>query len=75
MTDLDTGRQLLVRLNDRGPADPGRLIALTPAAAALLGIPRDGVARVRVQLEVAPSEALRDALGAGPKGAPPRSAR
>ena len=68
VTNLDTGRQLLLRLNDRGPADPGRLIALTPAAAALLGIPRDGVARVRVQLEVAPSEALRDALGAGPKG-------
>lgn len=69
VTDLDTGHQVLVRLNDRGPDDPGRLIALTPRAAFLLGIPPGGEARVRVQLEVGPSETLRDALGAGPKGA------
>ncbi len=48
VTDLDTGRQVLVRLNDRGPDDPGRLIALTPRAASLLGIPSGGEARVRV---------------------------
>lgn len=66
VTNLDLGRQVLVRLNDRGPADPGRLIALAPRAAALLGIPPGGTARVRVQVEEAPSEALRDALGAAP---------
>ena len=69
VTDLDTGRQIEVRVNDRGPADPGRVIALTPGAAALLGIPPGGSARVRVQVEPGPSEALRDALGGAPKDA------
>jgi rare lipoprotein A len=45
VTNLDTGRAVMVRVNDRGPVDPGRLIAVTPRVAALLGI--RGVARVR----------------------------
>lgn len=68
VTNLDAGRQALIRLNDRGPDDPGRLIALTPRAAAVLGIPPGGTARVRVQLEAEPTAALRESLGAGPRG-------
>jgi rare lipoprotein A len=56
VTDLDTGRAVMVRVNDRGPADPGRLIAVTPRVAALLGI--RGVARVRVQFDAPLSMAL-----------------
>jgi rare lipoprotein A len=65
VTDLQTGRQLLLRLNDRGPADPGRILAVTPYAAQLLGIPEDGAAEVRVTVQQGPSQALASALGAG----------
>jgi rare lipoprotein A len=65
VTDLQTGRQLLLRLNDRGPADPGRIIAVTPEAARLLGIPAGGAAEVRVTVQEGPSQALADQLGGG----------
>jgi rare lipoprotein A len=65
VTNLQTGRQLLLRLNDRGPADPGRILAVTPYAARLLGIPAGGAAEVRVTVQQAPSEALADSLGGG----------
>jgi rare lipoprotein A len=65
VTNLQTGRQLVLRVNDRGPADPGRILAVTPYAARLLGIREDGVAEVRVTVQQGPSEALADALGAG----------
>jgi len=76
VTNLDTGLQVLVRVNDRGPASPARLIGLTRAAASRLGVP-GGTARVRVQVESGPSQALRDALGGGGAGtvaAAPRGA-
>jgi rare lipoprotein A len=65
VTNLQTGRQLLLRLNDRGPADPGRILAVTPYAAQLLGIPAGGAGEVRVTVQQDPSEALADALGGG----------
>ena len=65
VTNLQTGRQLLLRVNDRGPADPGRIIAITPHAAELLGIPAGGAAEVRVTVQQASSEALADSLGGG----------
>ncbi len=60
ITNLETGLQVLVRINDRGPANPARLIGLTRTAARRLGIPSGGIARVRVQVEDGPSQALRD---------------
>lgn len=70
VTNLATGLQILVRINDRGPARPGRLIGLTVRAADRLGIAAgavaaSSVARVRVQVENEPSQALRDQLQAG----------
>ena len=56
VTDLQTGRAVDVRVNDRGPADPGRLIALTPRVAALLGM--TGPAQVRVRFDPVRSAAL-----------------
>lgn len=49
VTDLDTGRKIKVRVNDRGPFVDGRIIDLSRAAAEDLGIARKGVARVRVR--------------------------
>jgi rare lipoprotein A len=65
VTDLQTGRQLLLRLNDRGPDDPGRILAVTPYAAQLLGIPASGAAEVRVTVQQGPSEVLASSLGGG----------
>ncbi len=49
VTDLETGRSVLVRVNDRGPWTPGRVVDLSWAAARRLGIVDRGVARVRVE--------------------------
>jgi rare lipoprotein A len=58
VTDVQTGRQVLVRLNDRGPESPGRLIAVTPRVAALLGAGGEKAFPVRVQVEEAASREL-----------------
>jgi rare lipoprotein A len=62
VTNLANGRQVLLRLNQRGPARPSRMLAVTPRAASLLGFDADGMARVRVQVESAPSQALAHQL-------------
>jgi rare lipoprotein A len=49
VTNLDNGRSLVVRVNDRGPFVNGRIIDLSKRAAELLGFKRKGTARVRVQ--------------------------
>ena len=49
VTDLDTGRRIRVRVNDRGPFVAGRIIDLSPRAARDLGIVGRGSARVRVR--------------------------
>ena len=48
VTALDTGRTILVRVNDRGPMVGDRLIDLSRGAAEQLGL-TDGVAAVRVR--------------------------
>jgi rare lipoprotein A len=49
VTNLQTGRAAVVRVNDRGPGPAGRLIGLSPRAAAVLGVGAGG-APVRVEL-------------------------
>ena len=49
VTNLDNGRSLIVRVNDRGPFHSGRIIDLSYAAAVHLGVDRTGTARVEVQ--------------------------
>jgi len=44
-----TGKDVVVRINDRGPHTRGRLIDLSRQAAAQLGMLSSGTARVRVQ--------------------------
>ena len=62
VTNLENGRQVEIRINDRGPANPGRILGLSRRAAELLGMPASGATRVRVQVEDGPSQALRDRL-------------
>jgi len=66
LTDLDTGRQVTIRINDRGPATPHRLIEVTSRTAQLLGLPASGVARVRLHVLPAESHAAADALPGAP---------
>ncbi len=49
VTDLDSGRSVVVRVTDRGPFRHGRVIDLSLAAARKLGMIERGVARVRVE--------------------------
>ena len=48
VTNLDNGKSLVVRVNDRGPFAKGRIIDLSERAAELLGYKEKGTARVRV---------------------------
>jgi len=58
VTNLDNGRSLVVRVNDRGPFVSNRIIDLSRRAAQLLGFEGQGTARVRVQVLAAESKAL-----------------
>ncbi|MFO1066964.1 MAG: septal ring lytic transglycosylase RlpA family protein [Geminicoccaceae bacterium] len=57
VTNLENGRSVVLRVNDRGPFVDDRLIDLSEAAARELGYQRTGLARVRVQfLQIAGAE-------------------
>jgi rare lipoprotein A len=49
VTNLQNGRSLVVRVNDRGPYHQGREIDLSAKAADLLGYKMQGTTRVRVE--------------------------
>ena len=66
LTNLDNGREVTVRLNDRGAGDPGRLVEITQRTAALLAVPPDGVARVRLLVLPEQSQAAADAVPGAP---------
>ena len=59
VTRVDTGAQVVVRINDRGPFIRGRVIDLSRPAAEQLGIVGMGLARVRVQVIPPPRPAVR----------------
>ena len=46
--NLDNGREIIVRVNDRGPFHEGRIIDLSYAAASKIGMLKKGTARVEV---------------------------
>ncbi len=48
VTNLDNGKSIIVRVNDRGPYARGRIIDLSRRAAELLDVVKSGTARVRV---------------------------
>ena len=49
VTNVENGRTVTVRINDRGPVDPSRIIDLSRAAADALGFRASGIARVRLE--------------------------
>jgi len=49
VTNLENGKTITVRINDRGPFHPDRIIDLSYAAALKLGVVESGTAQVRVE--------------------------
>jgi rare lipoprotein A len=49
VTNIENGRTVTVRINDRGPTDESRIIDLSRAAADALGFRENGIARVKLQ--------------------------
>ena len=49
VTDLQTGKSVIVRINDRGPYAKGRIIDLSKGAAEKLGIKEKGHAEVKLE--------------------------
>ena len=49
VTNLANHRSVVVRVNDRGPFVPGRIVDLSLAAAKAIGMAKDGVTRVRLR--------------------------
>jgi len=49
VTNLDNGRSVVVRINDRGPFGRGRIIDVSKAAAEQLNMLRSGTAPVRLE--------------------------
>lgn len=50
VTNLRNGKSLKMRVNDRGPFIPGRIIDVTPRAARILGFKAQGLTRCRVEV-------------------------
>ena len=67
LTNLENGREVTIRLNDRGSGDPHRLLEVTRRTAQLLGMPADGAARVRLRVLPNESHAADDALPGAPR--------
>ncbi|MGQ0675969.1 MAG: septal ring lytic transglycosylase RlpA family protein [Rhodospirillales bacterium] len=61
VTNLENGRALVVRLNDRGPFVKNRIIDLSHRGAELLGFRAKGTARVKVEILAEESRRIKEA--------------
>jgi rare lipoprotein A len=76
VTNLDNGKSVVVRVNDRGPFHDGRIIDLSYAAAVKIGIRDRGTGRVEV-VGLSPGENARidrDAVAANEPASAPAAA-
>lgn len=62
VTNLENGRSLVVRVNDRGPYARNRIIDVSKKVAQLLGFLEQGTAKVRVEVLEQESKNLKAAL-------------
>lgn len=62
VTNLENGRAIVVRINDRGPFSGARIIDVSQRAAQLLGFEKAGTAKVRVQVLADESRAIAEAM-------------
>lgn len=66
VTNLENGRSLILRVNDRGPYAKNRIIDISKRGAQLLGFQVQGTAKVRVEVMEKESKALKAALTGQP---------
>ena len=50
VTNVSTGQSVMVRINDRGPFIPGRVVDVSHSAAEALGMVNQGVAKVKLDV-------------------------
>ena len=62
VTNLENGRSMLLRVNDRGPEKPGRILGVSPRAGALLGMAPGRAAQVALVVDVENSRAAAEGL-------------
>lgn len=58
VTNLDNGKSIIARVNDRGPFHDGRIVDMSYAGAVMLGYADKGTARVRVDAVVPDGSAI-----------------
>ena len=49
VTNLNNGRSVVVRINDRGPVSRSLLIDMSPSAAAAIDMINEGIAQVMIE--------------------------
>ncbi len=74
VTNLENGRSIVVRVNDRGPFVNGRILDLSRRSAQLLGMEGKGTAKVRVQVLTEESRVLAGKLKPDTAGNEPKVA-
>jgi rare lipoprotein A len=65
VTNLENGRSIIVRINDRGPFSKGRVIDMSSRSADLLKFKGTGTAKVKLQVLGAESKAVAEAAKRG----------
>lgn len=71
ITNLENGRAVVVRVNDRGPASPARLTEISRRTALLLAVADERAVRVRMRVLEAESRQLAvEMQAAAPAGSP-----
>ena len=68
VTNLQNGRSVVLRVNDRGPYVKDRIIDLSKRGAQLLGYMGQGTTRVRVEIMAKESKELKEAMLTGKVG-------
>lgn len=62
VTNLENGRSMLLRVNDRGPEKPGRILGVSPRAGALLGMTPGRATQIGLVVDAEKSRAVAEGL-------------
>ena len=62
VTNLRNGKEVYIKVNDRGPFVKGRIVDLSHAAAKAIGFNRRGVIRVKIEVISLPSSSTSSSI-------------
>jgi len=62
VTNLENGKSIIARVNDRGPYVKNRIIDVSQKGAELLGYRQNGIAKVKVEVLEKESKAIKEAM-------------